>query len=172
MGLDLEKVVLVPTGRAPHKVIEPEPGPEVRMEMAELAARDDERLSVSGVEVDREGTSYTSDTLELLARENPQDEHTVILGADQAADLGHWRRPERILELARIGVARRHGVAEEEVDGTLASLDSGARASWFSMPAIDVSSSMIRARVASSVPIRYLVPDPVAELIAARGLYR
>lgn len=172
MGLGLDQVVLVPTGRAPHKVIDPEPGSAVRREMTKLAARDDRLLSVSGVEVEREGTSYTHETLEVLARENPQDEHTVILGADQAADLGDWRHPERILELARIGVARRHGVAEEEVEQTLERLGASARASWFSMPLIDVSSSMIRARVVASLPIRYLAPDPVVSYIAEKELYR
>ncbi len=167
--LGLERVLLVPAGEAPHRAIEPEPGPDVRLEMAELAARDDELLEASDLEVRREGPSYTFRTLELLHEERPGDELTFLMGADVAASLESWRQPDRVLELARIGVASRPGTELDEAEAALERL--GSEAEIIRMPELGVSSTRIRRRVARGRPIRYLVPDAIAGLIARRGLY-
>ena len=169
--LGLERVLLVPAGRAPHKRIDPEPGAELRLEMARLAAADNELLEVSPIEVEREGPSYTFHTLELLRKRRPDDELTFLMGADVAAHLDEWREPTRVVELARLGVAGRPGTVLDEAEGTLERLGASARADWIRMPEIGVSSTRIRRRVAQRRPIRYLVPDRVAALIAERGLY-
>jgi nicotinate-nucleotide adenylyltransferase len=170
-GLGLDELILVPTGEAPHKRIDPEPGPEVRLEMARLAVAGCERLSVSDVEVAREGPSFAYRTLELLADQLQGTDLTFVMGADVAAGLDGWKRPERVLELARIAVAERPGSDRAEVDRVLDRLGATERADSIGMPPVGVSSSMIRARVAAGQPLRWLVPDPVAELIAERGLY-
>jgi nicotinate-nucleotide adenylyltransferase len=170
-GLGLDEVILVPTGEAPHKRISPEPGPRVRLEMAELAAGCGERLSASGLEVDRDGPSYAYRTLELLVDENPGSQLTFVMGADVAAGLEGWHRPERVVELARIAIAERPGFDRSEADEVLERLGAAGRAEAIDMPPIGVSSSMVRARVAAGRPIRWLVPDPVRELIAERGIY-
>jgi nicotinate-nucleotide adenylyltransferase len=165
----LERVLLVPAGEAPHRAIEPEPGPDVRLEMVRLAVSDDELLEASDVEVGREGPSYTFRTLELLHEARPGDELTFLMGADVAASLETWRRPERVLELARIGVAVRPGIELDEAEAALERL--GAEAEIIRMPELGVSSTRIRRRIARGRPVRYLVPDAIAELIEARGLY-
>jgi nicotinate-nucleotide adenylyltransferase len=169
--LGLERVLLVPAGRTPHKRIDPEPGAELRLEMARLAAAGNELLEVSSIEVEREGPSYTFHTLELLRERQPDDEFTFLMGADVAAHLDEWREPTRVVELARLGVAGRPGTVLDEAEATLERLRASARADWIKMPEIGVSSTRIRRRVAQRRPIRYLVPDGVAALIAERGLY-
>ena len=93
--LGLDEVILVPTGIAPHKEIEPEPGADVRLEMARLAAEGVDRVSVSDVEVRREGPSFAFRTLELLADALPGSELTFVMGADVAAGLERWKRPRK-----------------------------------------------------------------------------
>jgi nicotinate-nucleotide adenylyltransferase len=167
--LGLERVLLVPAGEAPHRRIEPEPGPEVRLEMVQLAAADDALLEASDLEVGRDGPSYTFRTLELLHEARPGDELTFLMGADVAASLESWRRPERVLELARIGVAARPGTELDEAEAAIERL--GAEAEVIRMPELGVSSTRIRRRIARGRPVRYLVPDRIAELIETRGLY-
>jgi nicotinate-nucleotide adenylyltransferase len=170
-SLRLDEVVLVPTGVAPHKRIDPEPGPEVRLELARLAARDAGFIRVSGLEVDREGPSFAYRTLELLADELPGSDLIFIMGADVAAGLERWRRPERVLELARIAIAERPGIDRSEVDAALDRLAATSRAEVVAMPPIGISSSLVRERVAAGRPIRWLVPEPVREQIEQRNLY-
>ena len=172
--LGLSRVLLVPTGRAPHKEIAGDPGASVRLEMASAAANGDmtevERFEVEEAERTAE-PSYAFRTLEALASE--RDEELVwIMGADAAAGLDRWRNPERILELSRVAVAERQGIEREAVEDVLARLGGAQRASFVEMPEIGISSSMIRERVAAGRPVRYLVPDAVAEVIERRGLYR
>ncbi len=170
--LGLKEVLLVPSGEAPHKRIDPEPGRDVRFQMARLAAGTDPALEVSDVETSREGPSFSFRTLELLSEARPGDELVFLMGADIAAGLEGWREPRRILELARLGIAARPGTALDEADAALERLGGTERAEVVSMPEIGVSSTGIRARVAAGKPIRHLVPDAVVDLIAERGLYR
>lgn len=170
--LGLDRVVLMPTGSAPHKRIEPEPGAEVRLEMARLAAAGDELLEASDLEVRSGEPSYTFRTLELLTDARPEDELYFLMGADVAARLGEWRQPERVLELARLGIAGRPGTGFEAAEAALERLRGRDRAQAVRMPEIGVSSTAVRERVADGRPIRYLVPDAVAELIGERGIYR
>jgi nicotinate-nucleotide adenylyltransferase len=170
--LDLREVVLVPTGEAPHKRIADDPGRELRMTMTRLAAADDSRFSVSGLEVEREGPSYTYETLEMLAEEKGDTELVFVMGADAAVGLESWRNPERVVELARVAVARRAGVSEADVAAAMRSLGAEGRATMLEMPQFGVSSSAVRERAASGRPLRYLTPEPVARFIEEKGLYR
>jgi nicotinate-nucleotide adenylyltransferase len=170
--LGLDEVVLVPTGQAPHKRIADDPGREVRMEMTRLAAADDSRFSVSALEVEREGPSYTYETLEALAEERGETELVFVMGADAAVGLESWRNPERVVELASLAVARRAGVSEADVAETMRSLGCEGRATMLEMPQFGVSSSAARERAKQGRPLRYLVPNAVARLIEERGLYR
>jgi nicotinate-nucleotide adenylyltransferase len=170
--LGLREVVLVPTGQAPHKRIVDDPGGELRMTMTRLAAADDSRFAVSSLEVDREGPSYTYETLEMLAEEKGDTELVFVMGADAAVGLESWRNPERVVELARIAVARRAGVSEADVGAALRSLGAEGRATILEMPQFGVSSSAVRERAAAGRPLRYLVPEPVARFIEEKGIYR
>ena len=169
--LDLSEVVLMPTGDAPHKRIADDPGREQRLAMTRLAAAEDSRFSVSTLEVDRDGPSYTYETLELLADQRADTELVFVMGADAAVGFESWRAPERVVELARIAVARRSGVADAEVAAVMRSLGADGRATMLEMPQFGVSSSAVRERAAGGRPLRYLVPESVARFIEEKGIY-
>jgi nicotinate-nucleotide adenylyltransferase len=168
---ELDKVVFVPVGEAPHRSLEGDPGAEARLEMVELAVADDPRFEASRVEIDREGPSYTADTLSGFHDEAPDDELFFILGGDQAASLRTWHEPERVLELARLLVVERSNWSRHAIGIKLGRLPGVERIGYLEMPIIQVSSSGIRRRVGAGLPIRYLVPDKVASYVEANGLY-
>jgi nicotinate-nucleotide adenylyltransferase len=170
--LGLEEVILVPTGTAPHKRIADDPGRELRLAMTRLAAADDSRFSVSTLEVEREGPSYTYETLEQLAKDRGDRELVFVMGADAAVGLESWREPQRVVELARLAVARRAGISEADVAAVLRSLNANGRATMLEMPQFGVSSSAVRERAAAGRPLRYLVPESVARFIEEKGTYR
>jgi nicotinate-nucleotide adenylyltransferase len=165
-------VLLMTTGDAPHKTIDPEPGAGVRLELTEMAADPEPGVEASGLEVEREGLSYTYRTLEQLREMHPDDELFFLMGADMAAALPQWERPERVVELARLGVVPREGVEEDRVREVLDGFGAADRAQIIQMPLCGVSSTLIRERVAASRPFHHLVPPKVAALIEKRGLYR
>jgi nicotinate-nucleotide adenylyltransferase len=170
--LELDRVVLVPVHSPPHKEIEFDPGVAHRVELCRRAVVGDERLEVSTIESDVPGRSYTVDTLRRLNERRPEDELTFILGGDQACELLAWREPEALLGLAELGVAQREAVRRADVCERLAGLlGVPERLRFFDMPRLDISSSLIRRRVAAGLPVRYLVPDAVADYIATAGLY-
>lgn len=163
--------MFMPVREAPHRMVEQDPGPEVRLEMCELAAAPDERFRVSRLELDRDGPSYTADTLMALHERSPEDEHVLILGADQATALPAWHEPERVLELATVAVAERDGARRDQVREALSGLAGATAVRFFDMPRIDISSTLVRRRAAAGRPLRYLVPKAVERLIVDRGLY-
>jgi nicotinate-nucleotide adenylyltransferase len=169
--LELDRVLLVPVHEPPHKGIEQDPGVEHRVALCERAVAGDDRLEVSLVDAEVPGPSYTVDTLRRLHDRCPGDQLTFIVGGDMAFSLPTWREPEAILELADLGVAEREGVRRGDIAERLAGLPID-RVKFFDMPRLDVSSSLIRRHVAAGRPIRYLVPDPVADYIASEGLYQ
>jgi nicotinate-nucleotide adenylyltransferase len=169
--LGLDEVLLVPVGEPPHKELESDPGAGVRLEMTRLAAEGNDRFRASDAETGREGPSFSYRTLELLREERKDDDLVFLMGADVAAGLGAWREPERVVEVARVGVAARPGSSLEEARAAVERLGARERASFFEMPAIGVSSTTIRRRVARGLPVRYLVPDAVEGYILERGLY-
>jgi nicotinate-nucleotide adenylyltransferase len=160
------------TGKAPHKVIEEDPGAEVRLEMARRAAADEDGVEASDLEVGRDEVSYTVRTLELLAEEDPDGERFFLLGADMAAGLTGWKEPQRVVELARLGVVPRPGVGLGAVRSALERLGAADRAEIIDMPLCGASSTTVRQRAREGKPLRHLVPDPVLALIEERGLYR
>lgn len=170
--LGLDRVIFVPVFEPPHKEAERDPGVEHRVELCRRAVAGDERFSVSRVEVDVPGRSYTVDTLRRLHESSPEDELTFIMGGDMAHALPTWHEPEAVLSLATLGVAERESVGRNDIAERLAGLAGAERIRFFDMPRIDISSSLIRHRVAAGRPIRYLVPDAVAGYIDSAGLYR
>lgn len=170
--LALEKVLFLPVGEAPHRVMDGDPGAELRVRMCEQAVEGDPRFEVSRAEADRSGPSYSADTLRLLRERSPDAHFTLILGADQASRLPSWREPEAVLSLATVAVAARGGLEREAVMRRIGSFAGSDRVAFFDMPRIDLSSSLVRERAASGRPIRYLLRDKVADFVEAKGLYR
>jgi nicotinate-nucleotide adenylyltransferase len=171
--LRLDLVLLVPTGVPPHKAMDEEPGALHRLEMCRLAVgRNRPWLAVSAIEVNRDGPSYTVDTLREIHATHPGDELTFIVGGDMAWSLPSWREPEAILELASVAVAERVGARREEVRVRLAGMAGAHRITYIDVPRLDISSSELRRRVREGRPIDYLVADEVADYIEQRRLYQ
>jgi len=173
LQLHLDRVMVIPAWIPPHKPVEDEPGADHRLELCRLAfQRDESRFAVSDLEIRREGTSYTVDTLQELHSREPDSELYLIVGADIAAGLPKWRDPERVLSLATLAVAQRPGTGPEAVERALGELNGAERARFFDMPEIGISSTMLRNRVREGQPIRYLTTDAVGGYIARHNLYR
>ncbi len=180
--LGLQRVLMMPAHIPPHKPTEEDPGAEHRLRMCRLSVADAAGLSVCALEVERGGPSYTVDTLQAIHASHPDARLTFIVGADTAATLPAWREPAKLLELADLAVAARRGSGQRGVLDTVAPLlaarppaasdRSSARIRFLDMPAMDVSSSMARERVAGGDPIEDLVGPAVASYIAEHGLYR
>ena len=169
--LGLDRVLLVPYAEPSHRQLEDDPGGELRLAMCELAVGRDARFGVSRIELDRGGPSFTIDTLRDLGRRSPDDELYLLLGGDQAAALGSWHSPEEVVSLARLAVAERDEWRREEIMERLGGLCPPERVRFFEMPRVEISSSSVRRRARAGQPIRYLVPDSVADFVAARSLY-
>jgi nicotinate-nucleotide adenylyltransferase len=169
LGLDL--VLVVPTGDPYHKESSLDPGPEARLRMTEAAFSGVEDVVVLREEVDREGPSYTYATLEQIAERYPESEIHVLMGADAAITFGGWKRPERILQLARVAVVPRPGVDNSQVVEAFDAAGGSGRLEFLELPATGVSSSEVRQRVASGTPYEELVPQAVAEMINNEGVY-
>ncbi|MCI0340307.1 MAG: nicotinate (nicotinamide) nucleotide adenylyltransferase [Planctomycetales bacterium] len=164
--LGLDRVLLVPTGRPPHKGAL-EASVADRLEMARLAAAGRAGLEVSDIEARRPGPSFTVETLRELRAALPEGTGLVLLlGADAAADLPSWREPAEIRRLARVAVAPRAGGREPA---------RGRRSPPVDDPlpegGPDVSSREIRRRVRAGEPIAGLVPPEVERYIREKGLY-
>jgi nicotinate-nucleotide adenylyltransferase len=170
--LELDRVLLMPVAQPPHKEAPSDPGAGVRLELCRLATWGEDRVEVSGLEIERGGASYTVDTLRALHERDPEHALTFIVGGDMAYSLPTWREPEAVLELARLAVAEREGLRREDIAERLDPLHPGDRLVFFDMPRMDLSSSDIRERVGAGRSIRYLVPDPVVDAIRTRSLYR
>ena len=171
LGLDV--VRLVPAASPPHKEVPDDPGVDVRLELCEAAVAGEPGLEVSRVEADRPGPSYTVDTLRTVAEAAPEDELWFVVGGDMAYAFPSWREPTEILRLARLAVAEREAMRRAEIRERLADLPGTAgRVDFFTMPRLDVSSSMLRERAAAGRSLRHLVPEAVSARIEALGLYR
>jgi nicotinate-nucleotide adenylyltransferase len=163
----LDHVVLVPTGEPCHKDPRGVSPSADRFTMAEIACRPDPLLSVSRVEVDRPGPSYTVPTLRELRRTlGPAAELFLIVGTDTAEGITQWYEAEAIPRLARlVVVGRADHVPNPARLPRCGTYDPVPASPW------RISSTQIRARVRDGRPVRYLVPDGVAAYIAERGLY-
>jgi nicotinate-nucleotide adenylyltransferase len=135
-----------------------------RLAVVEAAVQGTEGVEASGIEIDRGGDSYTADTLEQLVDENPDRELFLVVGADVAAELHTWRRPEVVARLATLVVVTRGGIPAPVID-------TPWRAHHVEIPALEVSSSDLRARAADGRPLDHLVPLPAIACIRERGLY-
>ena len=173
-SLGLDRVIFVPAGDPWMKASTPiSPGPN-RLAMVLAAVAGNPAFHVSPVELDRNGPSYTVETLEeLQADYGFQTEYFFIIGADAIKGFGQWRNPDRVLELCTLAVVGRP--AQEVLDLSLleATLPGiGKRVAIVDGVAISVSASDIRGRVQEGRSIRYLVPSVVESYIREHGLYK
>lgn len=163
----LDRVVFIPNRLPPHKA-RPGVGPEQRWEMLLAAIAPEPRLQASRMELERDGPSYTLDTVSELAQSNRL---TFVCGAD--AFRTPWHRPDAVLEqLDMLLMAHRHGVPPE-LPPVLAQMPEHlrARVHHLDFPDIAISSTDLRRRIAGGRPIRYLVPEAVHQYIVDHKLY-
>jgi nicotinate-nucleotide adenylyltransferase len=161
-ALALDRVLLVPAGDPWQKRGRVVASAADRLALVERAVADVEGVEASGVEVARDGASITADTLEALAA--PERELFLILGADTVANMGTWKRLDDTRHLATIVVVERAG--ERVVPP-----GDGWKVEHVPIPRLDISSTDLRARLASGRPVDGLVPGPVLRELRARGLY-
>jgi nicotinate-nucleotide adenylyltransferase len=168
--LGLDELRVLPTGQAWHKARALSDASH-RLDMARLAFADVPRAVVDARELRRTGPTYTVDTLCELAQESPGVELLLVIGADQAEALHGWRDSARIPELATIAIAERARPAQSPVPFDASHVPGGH---WLpvELPAMPVSATEVRERVAAGQGIAHLVPDPVASYIARHHLYR
>ncbi|MDR0593834.1 MAG: nicotinate-nucleotide adenylyltransferase [Bifidobacteriaceae bacterium] len=163
---ELDEVVFVPTGQPVFKRDQPVTPAEHRYLMTVIATAPNPRFSVSRVDIDRSGPTYTIDTLGDLKAQRPGAELFFITGADAMGEILAWKEAARLFELAHfVGVTRpghtlhARGLPQSDV-------------SLLEVPALAISSTDIRRRAGAGHPIWYLVPDGVVQYTAKHGLYR
>lgn len=163
----LDRVVFMPSGEPPHKRNPEMASAKDRATMVEWAVRDYPGFALSRFELSRPGKSYTIDTLRHLRQNMGADTKLfLIIGADNAVDMGTWCNPQGVLDLAQVLVADRPGFDRSRIDPAFK-----ASMRFVQTPLIDISSTAIRARVREKNPISLWVPEAVADYIQARGLY-
>lgn len=164
-ALSLTEIILVPANEPWQKVGTREITPaDKRLAMTQAAVGNAAGLSVSGIELELGGPSYTSVTLDALSEQRPADEWLVIVGADAALGLDTWHNTERLREQATIVVVNRPGADFHPPTGW----------SWelVEIPSIGVSGTSLRRRVSQGNSVRFLTPEPVIAQIEEWNLYR
>ncbi len=166
--LKLDRIVFVPAQTPPHKVRKKMTEGAVRLDLIRRAIRSNPRFSVSPIELNRSGKSYTLDTLEQLSKRYATAKWTLLMGRDLLSV--PWKGWEKIKQLAQVVILDRdqNSYADKKQSSSL-SLE-GVR--YLSMPSIEISSSQIRKRVGAGKSIQYWVPSAVVKRIDDLGLYQ
>ncbi len=174
--LKLTRMIFVPTGQPPHKLGKHVTPTAQRQAMLELAIASNPHFSLSLVDIQRAGPSYTVDTLHLLRQEvGEQSEFFFVIGGDSLEDLPDWHEPAGVIRQATIVALMRPGY--EEVEHHAKRLEQRLpgikqRLIILTGPHMDISSTDLRQRVAEGRPIKYQIPEAVEKYILHQGLYR
>jgi nicotinate-nucleotide adenylyltransferase len=175
-SLGLERVTFIPAGVPPHKQSAAVSSATDRLAMTRLAVDGDQgepRFEVSSMEIERSGPSYTVETATDLLARYPDQRLVLLMAADALAQIDTWREPDRLLEIVEWAVAPRPGSTAADPRRLQDRFGPAAdRIHLLDGPGLDLSSTVLRARVAAGDTIRYLVPRDVERYIADHGLYR
>ena len=171
-AFDLDRVIFVPNGSPPIPKHNDVTSPQFRFEMCELAIADNPSFSVSRIEIDRPGPSYTLDTVRLLRANGPQIEKLYfITGADAVMAILAWHRYQELMQECEFIACTRPGFPLDQLrEGVPPEIL--AHVTCLPMPGLDISSTELRNRVSQGRSIRYLTPGPVGAYIRRTGLYR
>ncbi len=170
---NLDRVIFMPTGNPAAKAHEVVSPAEHRYLMTVLATAANPDFDVSRMEVDRPGLTYTIETLTALRQEyGPSAELYFITGADAVWEIVTWKDAKEVADLATFIAATRPGYDLEAARGLHEQAATGFRIEYIEVPALAVSSTDLRRRVAERRPIRYLTPESVVAYIEKHGLYR
>jgi nicotinate-nucleotide adenylyltransferase len=184
----LDRVLFIPAADPPHKPVAEEVPFAQRLAMVEAAIADNPAFAASDLESHRTGKSYSVHTLEILRRDQPDQELFFIIGMDSFRDIGSWREYRRLFPLAHIVVAARPGISSDDPQALLPVAirgdfcydaqsktllhRSGNRVIFLEETLLDISSTRIRRLAADGRSIRYLVTPAVEEYVSTHGLYR
>lgn len=171
---ELEKVLIMPSGRPPHKNNSYISDEIHRSTMTKLAIAGNKHFEYSGFELEREGYIYTAETLELLIEKYPDTHFYFILGEDSLTNIEKWRSPENIIKMCTIVVAHRNNGDDKNLNTQIQYLQEKYKADIIriEVPLIDISSTDIRDRVLSGNTIRYFVRADVESYIYKNNLYK
>ena len=167
----LAHVLFVPNQVSPFKIGDTTTAAPLRVELVRRAIESNPHFSLWTGELEREGPSFTVQTLRALSQEFPDSERYFLTGTDAVRDIGKWREPEACLALAQFVAFHRPGVTESEARVGVPD-DLEPRIIFAEMNGLDISSTEIRERIISGRSIRYLVPDGVISLIDEEKLYQ
>ena len=172
-ALDLDRVLFLPSGRPPHKAHLGASAAQ-RLEMTKLATQGIPWAEASDIEVFREGTIYTVDTLTILTAQHPETDFYYIIGADTLLDLPNWRNTKKVCTMCRFICVRRPGIDSRRMEETLERLHAECDANVEMVNAFgpDISSTEIRNRIRSGEPTDDLLPEAVRVYIDREKLYR
>jgi nicotinate (nicotinamide) nucleotide adenylyltransferase len=173
-ALDISKIIFMPTGNPPHKDSKTVATADDRFKMVELAVGDYDNFIMSKLEIDREGKTYTVDTLKQLKAEYGEDTQIFfIIGADVLMDIPKWRSAGEVARLCKFAAIQRAGYNKEEFASQAKHLyeEFGAEIEEVEMPIIEISSTDIRTRISDNLSIKFMLPDNVIKYILEKGLY-
>lgn len=171
---NLNKVLIMPTPHPPHKMNKDITDTFHRSNMIKLVCEDNPHFQYSGFELDRKGTTFTSETLTLLKKENPNTEYYFIIGADSLFSIETWMEPEKVLSLSILLAGQRDDHNNESVDRQIIYLNDkyNCRIHKIDIPNFSVSSTMIINKIRNNESIKYYVPEKVEKYIKDNNLYK
>jgi len=170
----LEEVLFIPSGcsymKDPAEIV----SNKHRVRMTGLALEDNPRFALSTIEIDREGNSYTCETLMELKEKYPEQEYYLIIGADNLFTIEEWKNPQQIFDNCKVLAAVRGAKKTADMEKQVAYLEEkfGAKIELLPIKHIDISSSMIREKIESQKSVRYIVPEKVRQYIIKNKLYQ
>ncbi len=167
--LNLKKVLLIPTANQPHKPNGANASAELRWKMVTAAAVGSDLFEPCRIELDRKGISYTVDTVRSLLKDYPSPDYEMfcLIGLDSLYEIETWREPEELFGLTNVIALARKGDNRMDERSELYK-----KAKILQTPRIDISSTEIRRRIRSGLPISWMVPEAVETVIRNSGLYR
>ncbi|KRG15520.1 nicotinate-nucleotide adenylyltransferase [Lederbergia galactosidilytica] len=159
--LKLDQIAFMPNQEPPHKARKSGTTESDRLQMLELAIKDNPNFAIEKIELERQGKSFSLDTMKLLKDRNPGVEYYFIIGADMVEYLANWHGIDELINIVSfIGVNR-----------PKYELESPYPVQYIEIPQMDISSTLIRERCKKSISIKYLLPDNVIRYIEENGLY-
>ena len=169
---NLDKILFIPTGNPPHKS-KLRTDKLDRYNMVLLAIKNNKGFIASSIEIDREKSTYTIDTLKELHKTYKNSELYFITGADTICDMENWRNVGENFELATFIAAKRPGISEEEVKEKIENLEElyDAKIKTVDAPLLDISSTYIRRQIKENKSVKYLIPDEVQSYIDEKQIY-
>jgi len=171
---NLKKVLIIPAGTPPHKEAENVLDDQHRLNMVKLATKDEPVFSLSTLEIDRQGYSYTIDTVQYYLKKYPEKRLHLIVGADCIHSLHTWKDARLLVQLCSFIAVVRPGYELKQgiICNSWLPTDFWNKLKIVNIPGVDISSSMIRERIKQGKTVKYLLPDAVEKYIMRHRLYR